>query len=48
MSREGYRADFGAARCRGRAAPYDVAICYRPRGIIASLGFSIERLFRSS
>ena len=47
MSQQGYRADFGAPRCRGRAAPYAVAICYRPRGLIASIGFSIEKLFRS-
>jgi hypothetical protein len=47
MSQQGYRPDFGAPRCRGRAAPYAVAICYRPRGLIAGIGFSIERLFRS-
>jgi hypothetical protein len=47
MSQQGYRPDFGAARCRGRAAPYAVAICYRPRGLIASIGFTIERLFRT-
>jgi len=47
MSREGYRADFGAPRCRSRAAPYYVAICYRPRGLVAGIGFTIERLFRS-
>ena len=39
MSREGYRADFGAPRCRDRTAPYNVAICYRPRGLIAGIGF---------
>jgi hypothetical protein len=47
MSQQGYRPDFGAARCRGRAAPYAVAICYRPRGLIAGIGFSIESLFRT-
>ncbi len=47
MTRQGYQADFSPARCRGQAAPYYVAICYRPRGVVASIGFSIERLFRS-
>ena len=47
MSQQGYQADFRAPRCRGRASPYAVAICYRPRGTIAGIGFSIERLFRS-
>jgi hypothetical protein len=47
MSQQGYQPDFRAPRCRGRASPYAVAICYRPRGLIAGIGFSIERLFRS-
>jgi hypothetical protein len=47
MSQQGYRPDFGSSRCRGQATPYVVAICYRPRDLIAGVGFSIERLFRS-